>query len=878
LCVIITRKRNNNTVDIGAELGRFMAAKDLLPQMLELRRRNLTYKQIAEELKVSPSIVGKMLKEVRESPELALEFIELTDFETGQTILSFTPEDFEKHRRTSTIYTVEHRLYEIREGLIHSTEFHETYGYAGAPSLPISNWYGNLIKLYGGGVNWNGTIIDKHSQYSSLMQPLSKINERQFTEKLKNHLDDLSNDIEIEDVDTLDLAHYLLKRFNQRHSGLQQRITHISGRQEYQFTPAELHWLNDKDLMEKANKLVIESAEYEDAMSTPQKIIDYCLPWDDGHGVGIATIDELIHDSSLGFKLMDGNALNQTIMGSHAWWIYKGQNLSIETWQKMWQLKIFDYDDYLRISPWVELDWNQTLQLIPGIENNSNSWARAIHQRKIDSVIESAENLGWTPELIGGAIELSEKFNIDLETVEQMGISNIQLAINSLKYCRKKGLEVNADNLPWFEKHNWKIPKLKKGFASYVGVDIFDQLSNVKSNYIHLNDLIVMFNNSDAPKLHLIFSMPNQRIQRIQTEINALRPRGHPNHHQALRIKNLENQITQIKNTEDENSITTNGEDSFFAREFQNELFNSICFSWKRYIGIRPCTPELFEMLAESQVPLEEIKNDDITNVLSAIENLNESNVEINAEIIEWASQKQWDISQLGQFKTYRQRWLYHRLIEYEIPAVRMDKLLDEYNNSTEPGTNLASELELHEVLQQSPFKELCTSSSDGGMVFFDKDASNSKVNSIIEEKIVVKNVVFEKKVYVEKDTISVQPLVDLEPYPLILKSDSDYAKRAVETIRKADLIGSINDVWRLLSIEAKTLFEDEIDRESNFNVILVDKLCEKLSIDERQQKKIHQLRRARNDFDKGKSESPIKPNNSLVINGLETIEKIMSL
>jgi hypothetical protein len=316
----------------------------------------------------------------------------------------------------------------------------------------------------------------------------------------------------------------------------------------------------------------------------------------------------------------------------------------------------------------------------------------------------------------------------------------------------------------------------------------------------------------------------------------------------------------------------------FLNREINEEPFDSICFLWSRYLGIKPCTPELFQMFSDSKIPLELMKDDDITNVLSAIENLKESNVEINAEIIEWASQKQWDVSQLGQFETYRQRWLYHRLIEYEIPAVRMDKLLDEYNNSTEPGTNLDSELELHEVLQQSPFKELCTSSSDGGMIFFDKDASNSKVNSIIEEKIVVKNVVVEKKVYVEKDTISVQPLIDLEPYPLILKSDSDYAKRAVETIRKADLNGSINDVWRLLSIEAKILLEDEIDRESNFNVILVDKLCEKLSIDERQQKKIHQLRRARNDFDKGKSESPIKPNNSLVINGLETIEKIMSL
>jgi len=858
-----------------------MAAKDLLPQMLELRRRNLTYKQIAEELKVSPSIVGKMLKEVRESPELALEFIELTDFETGQTILSFTPEDFEKHRRMSTIYAVGLRLYEIREGLIHSTEFNEKYGYAGEPSLPISDWYGALIKLYDGGVNWRATIIDKHSQGSNLVHhnPLRNINEQQYAREMKNYLDEISNDIGIGDVDTLDLAYFLLSAFYLHTNMIKKRIDTISGRGEYQSTPAELHWLNDKELMETVNKLVIESAEYEDAMSTPQKIIDYCLSRGNSAFCGVVTIDELIHDYSLGFKLKDSVALSQNGMGVAGWRIYKRQNLSIETWQKMWQLKIFDYDDYLRISPWVELDWNQTLQLIPGIESNSNSWARAIHQRKINSVIESAENLGWTPELIGEAIELSENFNIGLENVEQMGISNIQLAINSLKYCRKKGLEVNADNLPWFEKHNWKIPKLKKGFASYVGVDIFDQLSNVKSNFIYLDDLESMFNNSDAPKLQLIFSMPNQRIQRIQTEIHALRRLGgRHNHHQALRIKNLEDVLKQIKNTEDENLITTNGEDSFFAREFQNELFNSICFSWKRYIGIRPCTPELFEMLAESQVPLEEIKNDDITNVLSAIENLNESNVEINAEIIEWASQKQWDISQLGQFKTYRQRWLYHRLIEYEIPAVRMDKLLDEYNNSTEPGTNLASESELHEVLQQSLFKELCTSSSDDGMIFFDKDAGNSKVNSIIEKKIVVKNVVVEKKVYVEKDTISVQPLVDLEPYPLILKSDSDYAKRAVETIRKADLNGSINDVWRLLSIEAKILLEDEIDRESNFNVILVDKLCEKLSIDERQQKKIHQLRRARNDFDKGKSESPIKPNNSLVINGLETIEKIMSL
>ena len=57
--------------------GNVMAAKDLLPKMLELRGRNYTYKQIGEELGISPSLVGKHLKEVRDKPELAFEFIEL---------------------------------------------------------------------------------------------------------------------------------------------------------------------------------------------------------------------------------------------------------------------------------------------------------------------------------------------------------------------------------------------------------------------------------------------------------------------------------------------------------------------------------------------------------------------------------------------------------------------------------------------------------------------------------------------------------------------------------------------------------------------------------------------------------------------------------
>ena len=839
-----------------------MAAKDLLPQMLELRRRNLTYKQIAEELEVSPSIVGKMLKEVREKPELALEFIELTHFETGQTILSFTPEDFEKHRKLSTLYSRGLQLYEIREGLIHSTEFTNHYWVKSPPSSPISNWYGDLIKLYDGGVNWNEAIVEFEHRYEietlSGSKNLGHPMMRKLLEGLNHHIDNIimKDQPEIDPNNYNELVEFLIGVLMNNPLALLQKMNGLIQK------PSEFHWLNNDDLMEQATKLQKEITEFVVAISDPKKAINYCLPLIYKE----LTIDELILDWDNGWDIEARGKQAHQKMSLYA--RFKELNISKETWDDMARLKINDLDYYLLISPWLEFDGDQIKQLLEGEEGTASqnpkldwpvrTFSKMYHQhavnarkgyaggieaedeqwnhnlnnwvlQNIDSIIETAGNLGWTLELVRGAIDLSEVFDIDLETVRQMGISNIQLAINSLKYCRKKGLEVNAGNLPWFEEHNWRVPKLKKGFDSYLGKEIYDMISEEvkiqKVNYLILNEIGNLFNASKAPKI---------------------------NWHDPLRF--------------------------FLNREINEEPFDSICFRWNNYLGIKPCTPELFQMFSDLEIPLELIKDSDITNVLSAIENLKESNVEINAEIIEWASKKQWDVSQLGQFETYRQRWLYHRLIEYEIPAVRMDKLLDEYNNSTEPGTNLDSELELHEVLQQSPFKELCTSSSDGGMIFFDKDVSNSKVNSIIEKKIVVKNVVVEKKVYVEKDTISVQPLVDLEPYPLILKSDSDYAKRAVETIRKGDLNGSINDVWRLLSIEAKILFEDEIDRESNFNVILVDKLCEKLNIGERQHKKIHQLRRARNDFDKGKSESPTKPNNSLVINGLETIEKILSL
>ncbi len=96
-----------------------MVDKDLLNKMLEMRGRNMTYKQIAEALDVSVSLVGKELKEVRDNPEMSINFIKLTDFETGQTILSFSAEDFERYRNSNTLYYLGLKVFEIKDGLIH---------------------------------------------------------------------------------------------------------------------------------------------------------------------------------------------------------------------------------------------------------------------------------------------------------------------------------------------------------------------------------------------------------------------------------------------------------------------------------------------------------------------------------------------------------------------------------------------------------------------------------------------------------------------------------------------------------------------------------------------------------------------------------------
>ena len=239
------------------------------------------------------------------------------------------------------------------------------------------------------------------------------------------------------------------------------------------------------------------------------------------------------------------------------------------------------------------------------------------------------------------------------------------------------------------------------------------------------------------------------------------------------------------------------------------------------------------------------------------------------------------DIKRLGdsnawRFRNYREQKYERTTID--VPAIRLDKLLPEFNQFEEPGPTISSEQELHNILESSPFNQICKSSEEAGMLFLDDSTNVGSKSPIIQDKIVIKEVIVEKEVLVEKVEYveDKTPLFDINEYQKISKSKNSYAKRAIKSINNGDLLESITSVWRLFRIEAEKFVGNSKKTGDNFNVELIDKFAEKVKLNDRLHKKLHQLRRARNDFDKGKSESPIKPTSSLVKAGLQAIEMII--
>lgn len=816
-----------------------MVDKDLLNKMLEMRGRNLTYKQIAEALGVSVSLVGKELKEVRENPEMSINFIRLTDFKTGQTILSFSAEDFEKYRNSNTLYYLGLKLFEIKDGLIHSTDFGRALC-SGNPG-PLPEWYGELTKLYG--TSWRSNISDKANVPAISRNPWR-------LQDLENDMDSLiemkildNNEQLVEasiDGKNLNIIRRMLEQLNVNiHAHLKSRLEYIMNR-----TRSDWHWLSNPELLERADKLSKEISEYNNNNQNGDFLskAEYLMKCVFDEEYSASYIFEIYNDINGGWRVdlfNENTKRSDEVRDCYKSWRHCVNNsIPRSMWLKMSEYGIVDKERYLELENWLKTNWKLVKfgaeelgkEHDENIEWSQKSWKECVRDETIDDKIGFLESNGWSPSVFETAQKIENIFSIpDTDVITGFGLEKIRSAASSLKYCEENQLSIDARNIGWFEEHNWKIPKLPGDFKSYISSHIYNLINDDDRNFIHTHEFEQLF---------------SERIQ--------------PSSSRSQNFK------------------------QFLNHELSQIPFNKICSHYRlngRYIIVRkPAEPELLNALYRSGIQFEDLETLDFTKAAGVYNYFKESEIPFTEDIASWAISEKWDIPKLGDFGSYKEHRLYQRILEFDVPAIRLDKLLPEFNALDEPGDSISSEQELHDILIRTPFNQICKSSYEAGMVFLDEAKISGSFSPIVQEKIVIKEVIVEKEVFVPKieyvdDTT---PLFDIAEFEKIVNSKDDYVKRARKSVNDGDLLDSINSVWRLFGIQAAKFLGESKKKEDNFNVELIDNLVEKLQLDDRLQKKLHQLRRARNDFDKGKSESPIKPTIALVKSGLRVIEMMM--
>jgi transcriptional regulator with XRE-family HTH domain len=111
-----------------------MASEETVARISHLRGRGYTQKEIAEDVGLSPQMVSVILKQLREqSNEVKpVQVVVTQNLEPKDTVIEFTPAEFERLRQEQTIYAVEEKLYEIRPNVVHATTL--------PPTIPASQY------------------------------------------------------------------------------------------------------------------------------------------------------------------------------------------------------------------------------------------------------------------------------------------------------------------------------------------------------------------------------------------------------------------------------------------------------------------------------------------------------------------------------------------------------------------------------------------------------------------------------------------------------------------------------------------------------------------------------------------------------------------
>ncbi len=131
-----------------------MVTDDELEGIRRLRGAGKTHQEIADELGLKRSTVAYQLSKVKSSDEdSSINMIYASEFKPQETLISFDNHSFESHRVKGTLYTTGSHIYEMRGGVIHSTEIRKPFLGSDYPRLaPIirehgQNWYADVTKF-----------------------------------------------------------------------------------------------------------------------------------------------------------------------------------------------------------------------------------------------------------------------------------------------------------------------------------------------------------------------------------------------------------------------------------------------------------------------------------------------------------------------------------------------------------------------------------------------------------------------------------------------------------------------------------------------------------------------------------------------------------
>ena len=83
-----------------------MASEETVARISHLRGRGYTQKEIAEDVGLSPQMVSVILKQLREQSNQAkpVQVVVTQNLEPKDTVIEFTPAEFERLRQEQTIY------------------------------------------------------------------------------------------------------------------------------------------------------------------------------------------------------------------------------------------------------------------------------------------------------------------------------------------------------------------------------------------------------------------------------------------------------------------------------------------------------------------------------------------------------------------------------------------------------------------------------------------------------------------------------------------------------------------------------------------------------------------------------------------------------